>query len=65
MAYGDFMETLQKERLLIKFYEIKDLILLKIPNMMDIKDDWLPWFINFLIKRLQAVVLNLCPKMSN
>ena len=27
---------------------------------MDIKDDWLLWFIKFLIQRLQAVVLNLC-----
>ena len=32
--------------------------------MMDIKEDWLLWFINFLIKRLQVVVLNLCHKMN-
>ena len=37
MANGDFRD-LPKEHLLIKFLKIKHLILLKIPNMMNIKE---------------------------
>ena len=29
-------------------------------NIMDIKEDWLQWFLSFLIKNQKAVVLNLC-----
>ena len=43
--------------LLINFLEIKYLILLKILNMMVIKEDLLLWCINFLIKSPQVVVL--------
>ena len=49
MACGDFKD-LKKEHFLTKFYEIKHLILLKILNMMGIKEELLLWFINFLIK---------------
>ena len=43
MGYGDFKE----ERLLVKYYMIKCLILLKIQNMIDINVDLLQWFIFF------------------
>ena len=43
-----------EEQLLIKHYMIKDLILLKIRNMIDINVSLPQWFINFLIKKLQA-----------
>ena len=40
-----------EEQLLIKYYAIKHLILLKIQNMMDINVYLLQWFINFLMKK--------------
>ena len=40
-----------EEQLLIKYYMIKHLILLKIQNMMDIKEVFLQWFINVLTRR--------------
>ena len=43
-----------EEQLLIKHYMIKDLILLRIRNMIDINVSLPQWFINFLIKKLQA-----------
>ena len=50
--------TKNKERThLIKCYSIKNLILLKIQNMMDIKAVLLQWFTIFLIRRLQVVLL--------
>ena len=45
------------EQLLIKQYAKKHLILLKIQNMMDIKELLLRWLINFSLKRLLVVVL--------
>ena len=54
------MEVLRvclEEQLLIKYYLIKDLILLKIQNLMDIKKVLLQCFINFLIKVLLVAVL--------
>ena len=56
MAYGDFND-LKRRAASDKFLEIKNLILLKILNMMDIKDGLLLWFTNFLIKSLKGVVL--------
>ena len=56
MADGDFKD-LKKKTALGKILRDKYyilllyLILLKILNMMDIKEDLLLWFINFLIKR--------------
>ena len=41
-----------EKQLLIKYYVIKHLILLKIQNTMDINVVLLQWFINFLIKSL-------------
>ena len=49
-----FMEILKiclEGQLLVKYYVIKHLILLKIKNMMDINADLLQWFINFLDKK--------------
>ena len=50
-ACGDFKD-LPEKRLLIKYYIIKHLILLKIQNMMDIKEVLLQWFINLWIRSL-------------
>ena len=44
MAYGDLKIYLE-EQLLIKYYMIKNLILQKIQNMMDIKEVLLHWFL--------------------
>ena len=55
MAYGDFKD-LAKEQILIKFWEIKHLVLQNILRMMGIKEDWLQWFTNFLIKIQKEVV---------
>ena len=55
------MEVLKiylREWLPIKYYKIKHLILPKIQSMMDIKGVLLPWFINFLRKSLQVVLLH-------
>ena len=46
-----------EEHLLIKCYVIKNLILLRIQNVMDINVDFLQWFINFVIKKLLVVLL--------
>ena len=53
------------EQLLIKYYMIKHLILLKIQNMMDINVDLLQWSINFLIKKLLALVLKIIMFQTN
>ena len=52
------LEMHLKEQQLIKYYMAKHLTLTKIQNMMDINVDLLQRFINFLIKRLQVVPLN-------
>ena len=48
-----------EEQFLIKYYMIKHLILLKIENIMDINVDFLQWFINFLIEKLQVEQLKM------
>ena len=48
MAYGDFKDLAR--RTASDKVEIKHLIFLKILNMMDINEDLLLWFTNFLIK---------------
>ena len=58
MSFGVFKESFcQEEQLLIKCYIIKTLILLKIPNIMDIDMDLPQWFINFLIKNILVIIL--------
>ena len=56
MAYGDFKELIRITAS-DKVLEIRHILLLKIQNMMNVKEDLLPWFINFLIKSQQLVVL--------
>ena len=46
-----------EEHLLIKYYAIKHLILLKFRNMMDINAELPQWFINVLMKGLLVVML--------
>ena len=53
MVTVDYKGLIEKQ-LMIKYYVIKHLILLKIRNMMGIKVDLLPWFRNILIKRLMV-----------
>ena len=65
MAYGDFRDLARRTAADKVLRVFKHLILLKIQNMMDMKEDWLLWFINFMIKKLLVVVLNLCSKMSD
>ena len=46
----EILKTYLEEQLLIKYYMIKYLILLKIQNMMDTCVDLLHWFLSALIK---------------
>ena len=43
---------------------MKHLTLLKIPNMMDIKEVWPLWFINFLIKETKGSGVTLANKSA-
>ena len=54
MAYDNFKD---KDRRTASDKSLRDLILLKILDMMGIEEDLLLWFINFLIKRRKGVVL--------
>ena len=54
MANGD-LKDLARRTALDRVSEIKQLILLKIQNMMDVKDVLLLWFINFLIKKTASL----------
>ena len=58
MAYGYFKDFARKTDS-YKVLTDKTFILLKIKNMMDIKEVLLLWFKNFLIKRLLVEQLNL------
>ena len=53
----EILKICQEEQLLIKYYLIKRLILLKIQIIMVIKEVLLQWFINFLIKSLYVLLL--------
>ena len=53
----EFFKIQLEEQLLIKYYLIKHLILLKIQNMMYINADLLQQFIDFLIKKTLLVVV--------
>ena len=56
MASGDFKD-LSRRTASDKVLRVKHLILLKILNMMDIKEALLLWFSNFFIKSRKGVVL--------
>ena len=42
----NILETYLEKKPLMEYYAIKDLVLLPIQNMMDIKEALLQWFIN-------------------
>ena len=50
MVNGEILRVCQEEHLLVKYYVIKDLILLKKQNMMNINFELFQLFINVLIK---------------
>ena len=56
MAYGDFKD-LKRRTASDKILRDKAFNIVKILNIMDIKEDLLLWFINFLIKSPQVTVL--------
>ena len=58
MANGDFKD-LNRRIFAHKALRNKALNMLKIENMMDIKEVLLQWFINFLIKRFLPAVLKM------
>ena len=62
MAYGGFKD-LNRKAAPDKVLRIKHFILLKIQNMMDINVDLLQWFIIFLIKKKQLLVVVLRMKI--
>ena len=65
IAYGNFKD-LTRRTASYNIMRVKHLILLKIQNMMDIKEVLLLWFVHFLIKSLKVVLLIIkCKKMSN
>ena len=45
----EVLNIYQEDQLFIEFYEVKDIVLLKIENMMHTKEVLLLLFINFLI----------------
>ena len=51
MAYKHFRRRCLEEQLLLMYYVINHLILLKIQNMMDIKEVLVQWFINCYYKK--------------
>ena len=53
------LNTQIEEQLLIKYYVIKDLILLKIQKMMEINVDLLQWSTDFLLKKLAVEQLKI------
>ena len=58
IAYGG-LKIYLRNQLLTKYYMIKHLILLKIQNMLNIKEILRQWFKSFLIKRLCVVLLKM------
>ena len=67
MTYGDFKD-LTRRTAADKVLRDKAFNITKDPKYdgyQRLASDWLLWFINFLMKRLQVVVLNLCHKMRN
>ena len=56
MAYGDFKD-LARRTASDKVLRDKAFNIAKILSMMDIKEDWLLWYTNVLIKSQKEVVL--------
>ena len=59
MAYGDFKD-LPRRTASDKIFCDKAFNIAKIQNKVNINEDLLKWFINFLIKSLTVVVLKVC-----
>ena len=55
----EILKIWQEEELHTKHYMIEHVILLKIQSKMDIKEVFLLWFINFLIRNLLHFQINL------
>ena len=53
----EILRVYLEKQLLITYYVIKHLTLLKVQNIMDIKELSLHWFIKCLIKILLALIL--------
>ena len=53
----EILRVYLEKQLLIKYYMIKHLKLLKVQNIMDIKELSFHWFIKCLIKILLALIL--------
>ena len=64
IAYGAFKE-LANITAAVKVLRDKAFNIAKVPKYDGYQRGLALWFINFLINRLQAVELNLCPKMIN
>ena len=62
MAYGDFKD-LAKRTASDKALRDKAFNIAKILNMVDIKEGWLLWFTNFLIK-IPQVVMSLVMRLN-
>ena len=62
MAYGDFKD-LPKRTASDKALRDKAFNIAKILNMADIKEGWLLWFTNFLIK-IPQVVMSLVMRLN-
>ena len=64
MAYGDF-KGLAKRTITDKVLRDKAFKIASNQNMMDIREDWLLWYINFLIKSHKEVGLLIIRKIYN
>ena len=64
MAYGDF-KGLAKRTIADKVLRDKAFKIASNQNMMDIREDWLLWYINFLIKSHKEMGLLIIRKIYN
>ena len=64
MAYGDF-KGLAKRTIADKVLRDKAFKIASNQNMMDIREDWLQWYINFLIKSHKEMGLLMIRKIYN
>ena len=64
MAYGDFKD-LAKRTIADKVLRDKAFKIASNQNMMDIREDWLLWYINFLIKSHKEMGLLIIRKIYN
>ena len=60
----EIFKTYLKEQPLLEYCIIKNLLLLKIQNMMNVNIELLQWFIHFLLKGLLMVLLHVRGRRS-